>query len=237
MDTITELVNKYFSAKVDVVYCQDEWKKCIKHFQKILPYDNQTFDIKYAFKEKNDIKTDADAKKKWGEEIPLTMMPKSELYKKLSKDCAEWKKHFKFAQSQLSHRYNELREYIDRRTLWFIASVRDVDQKIPKIEGQEDLEGKTYHNHESRCWGFFYDLETAMEMVRNNATDMNEAGYYKYVVIEPKKQGLCYAEPSCSNRWFMAQYSKNEKGENICTGYVDCKEPEWAKQTVGWTIS
>ena len=35
-----------------------------------------------------------------------------------------------------------------------------------------------------------------------------------------------------------AKLKINDKnGEKTCVGYVDCEEPEWAKQVVGWTIS
>ena len=181
---------------------------------------------------------DEDPKKYFLHTQPITKMCKKDLRRLSQAKISSLKKEKK----ALQRKYNIImadyhKRLYEQKTLWFIASVRDHDEIIPKIEGLESLEGKIFHNHESRCWGFFSDLETAMQSVRDNITDMNEAGYYDYVVIEPKKQGLCYAESSCSNRWFRAKYKDGENGEKTCVGYVDCEEPEWAKQIVGWTIS
>ena len=41
-----------------------------------------------------------------------------------------------------------------------------------------------------RCVGFSHELKDAIELVENNAMDINEAQYYWYVVIEKVNPGI-----------------------------------------------
>lgn len=98
---------------------------------------------------------------------------------------------------------------------YFIASVRDDE------------------NHDSRCWGFFTSKDKAIQAVTENWTDMNEAGYYKYAVIEPHYEGLI--NPIIGEDiWFVAKYDKEKK---MCLGYEQCEKPKFAEGFSGWTIS
>jgi len=229
----TGILNKYIDAKNEAARLQRLYNQKISAVKDLARYQSQSLETQIKFKQLASCKTDEEAIKRWDETVPRT----SQLRSMKAETCRNIKYAARDAQRRMAKAYEELTHYYEKRPVWFVASVRDHDETIPKIEGKEELAGTVYHNHDSRCWGFFYDLETAMEAIRNNATDLNEAGYYAYAVIEPKKQGLCYVEPSCSNRWFKAKYGTDKDGNKICTGYVDCEEPEWAKQIVGWTIS
>ena len=44
--------------------------------------------------------------------------------------------------------------------------------------------------HGFRCVGYVSKLEDAVEIVESNYADLNEAGYYPYVVIENVKEGI-----------------------------------------------
>lgn len=127
-----------------------------------------------------------------------------------------------------------------KRKYYFIASVRDakqeVDDIIKKVKNLSD--DYKYENHDSRCWGFYRSKKKAIQAVTENWTDMNEAGYYRYAVIEPHYEGLI--NPIIGEEmWFKAKYEKrtDDKEEYYCTGYEPCEVPEWAKQICGWTIS
>lgn len=229
----TDILNKYIKAKNEAARLQNFYILMTTAIKGLTRFQNQSLETQKTFKQLEGIKTDEEAIKRWDEIIPYA----PRIRKMKAESCRRAKYAARDAQRRMAKAYEELTHYYEKRPVWFVASVRDHDEIIPKIEGKEELAGTIYHNHDSRCWGFFYDLETAMEAIRNNVTDLNEAGYYAYAVIEPKKQGLCYVEPSCSNRWFKAKYGTDKDGNKICTGYVDCEEPEWAKQIIGWTIS
>jgi hypothetical protein len=117
---------------------------------------------------------------------------------------------------------------------YFIASVRDTLQEVPdELKKLKNLpDDYKYENHDSRCWGFFMSKRKAIHAVTENWTDMNEAGYYKYVVIEPHYEGLLNPIPN-EDIWFRAVYNK----QKICLGYKECERPDWAIDTVGWAIS
>ena len=229
----TDILNKYIAAKNEAARLQNFYILTTTAIKGLTRFQNQKLETQKTFKQLEGIKTDEEAIKRWDEINPY--VPR--IRKMKAESCRRAKYAARDAQRKMAKAYEELTHYYEKRPVWFVASVRDHDEIIPRIDGKEELAGTVYHNHDSRCWGFFYDLETAMEAIRNNVTDLNEAGYYAYAVIEPKKQGLCYVEPSCSNRWFKAKYGTDKNGNKICTGYVDCEEPGWAKQIVGWTIS
>ena len=130
---------------------------------------------------------------------------------------------------------NILSCFLHNKKYYFIASVRDVMQELePELKKLRGLpDDFKYENHDHRCWGFFTSKRKAIRAVIENWTDMNEAGYYKYVVIEPHYKGLLNPIPG-DDIWFKAIY--NDK-HNQCLGYKECEKPDWAKDTVGWTIS
>lgn len=128
-----------------------------------------------------------------------------------------------------------------RKKYYFIASVRDVKQEVDDIikKAKNLPDDYKYENHDSRCWGFFRSKKKAIQAVTENWTDMNEAAYYHYVVIEPHYEGL--VNPIIGEEmWFKAKYEEREDKRGtykMCVGYEPCDVPAWAKQTCGWTIS
>jgi hypothetical protein len=44
-------------------------------------------------------------------------------------------------------------------------------------------------NHSSRCFGFFFDRDSAIEAIKTNHGDMEEC-YYSYIVLERQYAGI-----------------------------------------------
>lgn len=70
--------------------------------------------------------------------------------------------------------------------------------------------------HGYRCVGYVSKLEDAVEIVESNYADLNEAGYYPYVVIENVKEGIYQYDQNPI--WFkfnesIEKYEKYEKSE------------------------
>jgi len=81
-----------------------------------------------------------------------------------------------------------------------------------------------------RCWGFERDREKAEECVMQNMTDMFEAGYYNYGVVEECEEGLL---PACTTKWwYKATYEPGVHDPRVCT----TEEPEIAKNSTGFFI-
>lgn len=121
-----------------------------------------------------------------------------------------------------------------KKKYYFIASVRVYKEKWPegtKNYKGEDVGGKEYEQHESRCWGFYTSKKKAIRAVEENWSDMNEAGYYKYAVIEELMEGLLQCCLSDKAMWFEAKYDNNH-----FLGYKKCELPKFADHVCGWTI-
>lgn len=124
---------------------------------------------------------------------------------------------------------------------YFIATVRDARQEvediIKKAKGLPD--DYKYENHDSRCWGFYRSKKKAIQAVTENWTDMNEAAYYHYAIIEPHYEGLI--NPVIGEEmWFKAKYEEREDKRGtykMCVGYEPCDVPKWAEHTCGWALS
>ena len=80
-----------------------------------------------------------------------------------------------------------------------------------------------------RCVGFSHDLQDAIDMVEDNAMDINEAGYYHYVVIEKTNPGIYNIE--LDNIWF--KWRNDKKGG---AGYQRIEKPEQFKRVAGFGI-
>lgn len=124
---------------------------------------------------------------------------------------------------------------------YFIATVRDARQEvediIKKAKGLPD--DYKYENHDSRCWGFYRSKKKAIQAVTENWTDMNEAAYYHYAIIEPHYEGLI-SPVIGEEMWFKAKYEEREDKRGtykMCVGYEPCDVPEWAEHTCGWALS
>ena len=79
---------------------------------------------------------------------------------------------------------------------YFIASIRQY-----KADDGITLE-------ESRCCGFYRSKKKAIKAVENNWSDMNEDGYYPWVVIDPVEEGLLSECLSKDAIWFKEIYSE-----------------------------
>lgn len=251
----------YFHCKNETVKARKEYKDFVKNSRKILKYENQ-LDC-----DKNDQLVEAykDIYERGKESHPFYTDPKNEnnrksfynkycisprrvnynvLRKANAEKCLELKNKIKQCQRLEEKARQGLLDYFDNRTVWFVASVRDVLQEVPeefkKFKGlPKDYK---YENHDSVTWGFYYDLGKALNVVHNNISDINEASYYDYAVIEPHDVGLLGIGKAISNTlWFKAEYEerKTESGTpyKCCVRYVECPTPSWAEHTVGWCLN
>jgi hypothetical protein len=82
-----------------------------------------------------------------------------------------------------------------------------------------------YGPHDCRCWGYYTNIEDAIDVLVNNLTDLWE-GCYHYGVIEAIGPGISpYAKP----RWFY----KYNKHVNM---YQLINEPEGLKHFCNFAI-
>jgi hypothetical protein len=81
----------------------------------------------------------------------------------------------------------------------------------PKNELQYGSKGT-----QARCWGWYSDLDTAIEHVKKNVTDICEAGYYTFAVIEKVPEGILPIGVK-EVKWFQWSAIKNK--------YLICKKP------------
>lgn len=95
---------------------------------------------------------------------------------------------------------------------YFISSVRQYT--TDNGTGLED----------SRCWEFYKSKKKAIKAVENNWTDMNEDGYYPWVVIEPIEEGLLSIYLPNDVMWFKENYSKIDIEELYGSLPEDLKE-------------
>lgn len=254
----------YFYCKNETAKARKEYGNFVKDSKRILKYENQ-LDCDKDYYLNKALKEYGDFGKMWDEAHPFYTDPKNEnnrksfynkycisprrvnyneLRKQDAKKGLELKNKIKQCQRLEEKARQDLLDYFDNRTVWFVASVRDVLQEVPeefkKFKGlPKDYK---YENHDSRTWGFYYDLGKALKAVHNNITDINECGYYDYAVIEPHDVGLLGIDKAISNTlWFKAEYEerKTEAGTpyKCCVRYVECPTPSWAEHTVGWCLS
>lgn len=81
----------------------------------------------------------------------------------------------------------------------------------------------------SRCVGFFHELETAIKAVEDNDLDISEEGYYHYAVIEkvgPGFYNLSNIDVEEHEIWFRWRNG----------GYDNCFKPDQFKRTVCFGI-
>lgn len=75
----------------------------------------------------------------------------------------------------------------------------------------------------ARCVGYFSNIEDAIDLVKNNSCDINEAGYYPYVVIENIAEGIYQYDSHPV--WFkyndaIDEYEKSDRPDFIDGWYV-----------------
>lgn len=249
----------YFHCKNETVKARKEYKDFVKNSRKILKYENQ-LDC-----DRNDQLVEAyrDIYERGKESHPFYTDPKNEnnrksfynkycisprrmnyniLRKANAEKCLELKNKIKQCQRLEEKARQGLLDYFDNRTVWFVASVRDVLQEVPeevkKFKGlPKDYK---YENHDSVTWGFYYDLGKALNVVHNNISDLWECNWYQYVVIEAHEAGLLglkdpFDRANCL--WFKPIVEVDEKGQKYCKGWKSCEQPAFAKGFCGWTLS
>lgn len=254
----------YFHCKNETAKARKEYKYFVQDSRKILKYENQLdcdrdYYLNKALDEcrgfyviddgthpfYTDPKNENNRKSFYNKYlISPRRMNYNALRKAHAEKCLELKNKIKRCQRLEEKARQGLLDYFDNRTVWFVASVRDVLQEVPeefkKFKGlSKDYK---YENHDSVTWGFYYDLGKALNTVHNNISDINEAGYYDYAVIEPHDVGLLGIGKAISNTlWFKAEYEerKTEAGTpyKCCVRYVECPTPSWAEHTVGWCLN
>lgn len=249
----------YFHCKNETAKARKEYKDFVKNSRKILKYENQ-LDC-----DRNDQLVEAyrDIYERGKESHPFYTDPKNEnnrksfynkycisprrvnynvLRKANAEKCLELKNKIKQCQRLEEKARKDLLDYFDNRTVWFVASVRDVLQEVPeefkKFKGlPKDYK---YENHDSVTWGFYYDLGKALNVVHNNISDLWECNWYQYVVIEAHEAGLLglkdpFDRANCL--WFKPIVEVDEKGQKYCKGWKSCEQPAFAKGFCGWTLS
>ncbi len=110
MDEFTKCLNDYYVLRKQYEDSLDLYFKKKREFNRILPYENQhkRFLEKWAranFINPNDEKW---VKKEWDENIPITMMKKSELRKAHALELSSRKKILKKLQSEMDKARNKL---------------------------------------------------------------------------------------------------------------------------------
>ena len=178
--------------------------------------------------------------------VPLTRCKINEIRKNQADKCREAKAFIKHRQRIEERARNKLLKFFDDRTVYFIATVRDVKQEVEDCikEAKGLPKDYKYENHDARTWGFYYDFNKAFRAVVENHTDMNECGYYDYAIIEAHEQGLLSCKDpfdKANQMWFKAKYEerKTDKGTpyKCCVKYEMCDKPSWAEHTCGWCLS
>ena len=67
-----------------------------------------------------------------------------------------------------------------------------------------------------RNWGYFLDYETAEEVILKNITDIFEAGYYNYGLINEMPPGITIGHKK-KEHWFKAEYGEADIDDE---GYI-----------------
>ena len=104
---------------------------------------------------------------------------------------------------------------------YFITSVR-----IYKENGVELTD--------SRTWGFYKSKKTAFRAVQENWTDMNENGYYPWVVIEEVHEGLL--DVPLKVWWFEQDRVLDKEKDWYYTTYKPIEPPEFSKGICNWSM-
>ena len=77
-----------------------------------------------------------------------------------------------------------------------------------------------------RVVGYSHDFDKAEEWVKDNVMDINEDGYYPFVVIEPMPEGI-YVHPE---KEFWYRYCEGSDT------YESCDKPDRYKHTIAWSM-
>lgn len=78
----------------------------------------------------------------------------------------------------------------------------------------------------SRAWGYFFDEEKAKDIVIKNSTDIFEAGFYNFAVVEKVNEGVF---GKCEKAgWYKAEYIAEQAGPIV----KKIKEPAFLKRYI-----
>ena len=102
--------------------------------------------------------------------------------------------------------------------IYTITAIGLWSNKYPEKAGQ----------HRKRIWGWYSNFYEAEEAVIENVTDMNEAGYYPWIVIEEVSEGICPITMEDKAKWYEFD-AKDEK-------YHRCDAPEFAMCIINWSF-
>lgn len=82
---------------------------------------------------------------------------------------------------------------------------------------------------DSRCWGYFFDLEEAKKTISVNDLDIAEYNHYNYALIEKVPEGICPVFKGLEEvQWYKYDPSVNE--------YKECEKPEWSRSYCNWAM-
>jgi len=86
---------------------------------------------------------------------------------------------------------------------------------------------------ESRSWGWMPTLKGAQTAVRKNSADMHEC-MYNYCLIEQVPAGIIPIGAKVMG-WYKWDPDPKDK-DNFRGKWKRCPEPEWSKNTFGWSL-
>ncbi len=82
----------------------------------------------------------------------------------------------------------------EKRCVYFVSSIgldkKDIPPDDADVSGNLDDMKKYRFPVRSRCWGYYFDKSAAMKAARENWTDINEAGWFQWAVVEEISEGL-----------------------------------------------
>ena len=112
--------------------------------------------------------------------------------------------------------------------MYFVTGLDHVDyDKSGVMVGHDNP--KAVSLPRSHTFGFFKELEDAKYTVESNDCDINEGGYYKYMVIEYIDDGYCY--PTAAEIAWYRWEGTEEKGK-----YIDIPKPDSTRSTCNFAF-
>ncbi len=76
-------------------------------------------------------------------------------------------------------------------------------EKIDLSETGLNITSELDGDADSRCWGWYEHFSDAQDATVNNVTDMNEAGYYPWIVIEEVTEGILPITRGDKQTWYF----------------------------------
>lgn len=218
---LTLLLNDWWKKLDKLKGAQEGYFDTKESLRRYLNWENQRKTDKEEFIRNHN--SDKDIKNSWKDKIPITMMKTKDLRRRKANNVSFFKKEINQKRSEVARARNEIEQYFDNRTVYFVTSFCE----------PYDSKSSMY---ESKCWGFFYDYKDAAQAVKQNLGNV-DLEVYRYAVIEPKVQGLLSSKNYDGCTWFISD-CKEVKGKMCYSNYRPCKEPEWVGQfhVSNWTM-